>query len=98
MVAIIDEAKNRQVIAFGSAAGEHDFSGPASHQRSHRFPRMLHRRPRLLPVMMDGRRIAEALGKVRSHSLQDLREHRGSSVIVEINPPHTYILRCIAWS
>ena len=54
MLSGLGEAKNRQVVAFGAAAGEDDLRGAASQQRGYRFARTLHRRPRLLSMMMDG--------------------------------------------
>ncbi len=83
-----DEAENCQIVAFGAAAGEDDFRGTASQQSGYRLARPLHRRPRLLSMMMDGRRVPEALPEVGLHGLKDLGQHRGGGVIVEIDAAH----------
>ena len=48
----------------------------------------LHRSPRLLPMMMDGRGIAEVLPKIWPHGLEHLGQNRGGGVIVEIDAVH----------
>ena len=90
------QSRNRQIVAFGATAGEDDFRRPAPEQRRHRFPRTLHRCPRLLPMMMDGRRVAKVLREVRPHGLKNLRQHWRGRVIVEIDSAHgtpAFILR-----
>ena len=82
------KAENCQVVAFGAAAGEDDLGGAASQQRRYRLPRTLDRRPRLLSVMMDGRRVAEVLPEVGLHRLKDLGQDRRGGVIVEIDAAH----------
>ena len=88
MLSGVDKAENCQVVAFGAAAGKHDFRGAASQQSRHRLARALHRRPRLLSVMMDGRRVAKMLPEVSLHGLKDLGQDGGGGVIVEINAMH----------
>ncbi len=82
------EAENCQIVAFGAAAGEDDLRGPASQQSGYRLARPLHCRPRLLSVMMDGRRVPETLPEVGLHGLKDLGQDRGGGVIVEVNAAH----------
>ncbi len=55
----------------------------------HRFARILDRGARFLPVMVDGRGVAEVLPKIRAHGLEHLGQDRGSGVIVEVNATHT---------
>jgi len=88
MVARRNQPGNRQVVAFGPAAGEDDLRGAALQELRHRFPRILHRGPRLLPMMMNGRGIAKPLGEVRSHGLKHFGQYRSCGVIVEINAAH----------
>ena len=57
-------------------------------KRRNRFARALDRRPRLLPMMMDGRGVAEVLAEVRPHGLENLGQNRRGGVVVEINPAH----------
>ena len=78
----------RQIVGFRTAAGKHDLRGAAAQQRGHRFARALDRGPRLLPVMVDGGRVAEVLAEVRPHGLQNLGEHRSGRVVVEIDSAH----------
>ena len=82
------QARDGEVIALGAAAGEDDFRGPAPEQRRHRFACALDCRPRLLPVMVDGRRVAEVLREVRPHGLENLGQHWGGGVVVEIDSAH----------
>ena len=85
------EAKNCQVVAFSAAAGEDDLRGAASQQRGDRFARPLDRRPRLLSMVMNGRRVPEVLPEVGLHGLKDLGQDGGGGVIVEIDAAHGYM-------
>ena len=73
MIACARDAENRKIVGFRTAAGEHHFGRPAPQQRSNRVARTLHRRPRLLPVVVDGRGIAKVVAEVRAHGLENLR-------------------------
>src|ERR1700676_1691509 len=88
MVARARQAEYSEIVAFGAAAGKHDFRGAAAQQCGHGFTRTLDRRPRLLSMMVDGGRVAEMLAKVRPHGLQNLGEHRCGRVVVEIDASH----------
>ena len=82
------DAKYCQVVGLRAAAGKDDFRRAASQQRGHGLPRALHRRSRLLAMMMDGRRIPEALSEVGLHGLKDCRQHGRGGVIVEVDAAH----------
>src|SRR5258707_8832240 len=84
----LNQSRNGQVVAFGSTAGEHNFRSSATEQPSHRVSRPFYRSPRLLPMMVDGRWVAEGLPEVGPHGRKHLRQHRSASVVVEINPTH----------
>ena len=82
MIARLGESEDRKVVAFGATAGEDNFRRPATQQFGDRLACPLHGRPRLLSMMVDGRSVAEVLGKVGTHCLQDLGKHGRSRVIV----------------
>ena len=84
------ETENCQIVGFGAAAGEDDLGSAASQQSGDRLSCAFHRRPRLLSMMMDGRRVAEVLPEVALHGLKDRGQHRGGGVIVEIDAAHGY--------
>ena len=66
------QSENRQVIAFGPARGENDFRCPAAEQRCNTLSCLLHRRARLLPLLMDRGGVSEPLQEVRTHGLKHL--------------------------
>ena len=88
VVARPHHSKNCKIVAFRTAAGKYDLRGAAAQQCGHGFARALNRGPRLLPMMMDGGRVAEMLAKVRPHGIHHFGEHRSSRVVVEIDPSH----------
>src|SRR5882762_2080988 len=88
VISCLNQTRNRQVVAFGSTAGEHNFRSPATEQSSHRVSRPFHCGPRLLPMLVDGRCVAEGLPEVGPHGLNYVRQHRSAGVVVEINPTH----------
>src|SRR5713101_870790 len=90
MLSRLRDAKYCQVVGLRASAGKDDFRGAASQQRGHGLPRALHGRSRLLSMMMDGRRIPEALHEVGLHSLKDRGQHRCGGVIVEVDAAHGY--------
>src|SRR5208337_4248541 len=69
-----------------AAAGKHNLGGSAGQQFGHGFAGAFDGGARLLSMMVDGGRVAEALAKVRPHGLEDLGEHWGSRVVVKIGP------------
>src|ERR1051326_3656163 len=46
----------------------------------------------MLPVLVDGRRIAEPLQVERLHGLEHFRQYRRGRIVVEVNPAHESIL------
>jgi hypothetical protein len=52
---------------------------------------MLHGGPRLLALLVDGRRVPEFFQEIRLHSFQNFRKQRRRRIIVEINPVHNSI-------
>ena len=91
----LSESEDCQIVAFGAAAGENDLRRTASQQSGHRFARMLDRRPRLLSMMMDGRRVPEVLPEVGLHGLKDRGQHGGGGVVVEIDAAHGYYVSAL---
>ena len=89
MVAGRNHAENGQVVGLRPATGKHNFRSATPHQLRHRFARALDRRARLLPMMVDGRRIPEMLGKIRLHGRPDFGQQRRRRVVIEVNPSHT---------
>ena len=67
------------------------FGSAASEKLRHRFAGMLDRGAGLLSMMVDGRRVAEVLGEVRAHGLEDFGKHRRGGVIVEVDAAHTAV-------
>ena len=84
-------SENGKVVRLCPAAREHDLRSAAAEQRGHRLARPLYRRPRLLPMMMNGGCVAEVLREVRPHGLQNLRQRRSRCVIVKVNPAHEIV-------
>src|SRR5579862_70757 len=93
VIAGLNHAEDCQVVSFRPAAGKHDFCWLTSEKSGYRFASAFHRRACLLPVMMNGRSIPEALGKVRLHGLEHFGQHGGGCVVIEINSPHASIVR-----
>src|SRR6476646_7632361 len=91
VIARADEAKNRQVIALSTAAGEDDFGGTRADQRSHGVARALDCGPGMLAMMMDGRRVAELFEKKWPGRVQNFGQHGRGGVVIEIDPAHIHI-------
>src|SRR5271169_5689462 len=87
----LGKSKDRQVSGFSAAAGEDNLRGAASQQRCHRLARALNRRPCLLSMMVDGRRVAEVLPEISLHGLKDRGQHGRGGVVVEIDAAHGYL-------
>jgi hypothetical protein len=49
-------------------------------------------------VVVDGRGVAELIGKIGPHRLPHLRQERSGGVVIEINAPHAHILRPARWA
>ncbi len=88
VVAAADETKNAQVIRLSPTAGKDHLRGTRVQQRSHRGPRLLYRRPRVLPVMVDGGCIAELLHVERPHRVKHFRQDGSGGVVVEVDSLH----------
>src|SRR5215475_2722209 len=82
------DSENREVIRFRSATCKDNLRWTAAHQLCHRRTCCLDGSPRLLPMVMNGRGIPKMLAEVRPHGLKNLRKHRGSRAVVEVNAPH----------
>ena len=82
------QTEDGEVISFSAAAGEYDFRSAAAQKFRNRFTRPLHGGPRLLPMMMDGRRVPKMLAEVGPHGLKNFGENGGAGVIVEIDALH----------
>src|ERR1017187_4603399 len=88
VIARLHQAKQRQVDALGAAAGEDDLRRTAVQQLRNLLARMLHRRARLLSLLMNGRCIAELLEEVGTHGLKHFGKKRSGGVVVEVDPMH----------
>src|ERR1039458_5182483 len=89
VIARLHQAKQRQVVALGAAAGEDDLRRAAVQQLRNLLARVLHRRARLLSLLMNGRRVAELLKEVGTHGLKHFRKKRSSGVVIEVDPLHS---------
>src|ERR1051326_1363394 len=96
MIPGTDQTENRKIVSFGTSAREDHLGGAASQQRGHGLASALDGGPRLLSMMMDGRRVSKVLRVVRTHGVQHRKQHWCGGIIVEVNPPHTSILRVLA--
>ena len=90
VVAGAGKSKDCQVVALSATAGKDDLGGTASHERRHRLAGTLNGCARVLSMMVDRGRVAEALSEVRTHDVEDLGKDGGGGVIVEINPAHRF--------
>ncbi len=88
----IHDPKYCQIIGFRPSAREDDLRRTATQQGRDRLARPFHRRPRLLPVVVNGRGIAKMLAEIRPHGFQHLGQHGGGRVIVEIDALHHLLL------
>jgi 23S rRNA (cytosine1962-C5)-methyltransferase len=86
-------AKNRQIIALGPAAGENHFARLRAKNRRHPIARGVQRRPRLLPHVMNARRISVKTIQIRQHGGAHLRVQRRCRVVIEVNRPHAVSMR-----
>src|ERR1039458_7137616 len=85
VIARLHQAKQRQVVALGAAAGEDDLRRTAVQQLRNLLARMLHRRARLLSLLMNGRCVSELLEEVGTHGLKDFGKKRSGGVVVEVD-------------
>ena len=79
-------ALDGEVVGFGGAAGENDFLRGGADQIRNLLARFVHRllgHPAELVIAAGG--VAEILGEIGQHRVEDPRVHRRRRVIVEIN-------------
>jgi len=88
VVAGAGKSEDREVVAFGATAGKDDLRRSAPYKRRHRLARTLNGGTRVLSMMVDRGRVAEALTEVGTHSVKNLGEDGRGRVIVEVNPTH----------
>ena len=81
-------AADGEVVGLRPAGGEDDLVRARADEFGHLAPRAVNGRPRLLPVEVDARRVAELLGQVRQHRLDDPAVNRGRRTVVEIDAAH----------
>ncbi len=91
MIARLHQSKQSQIVALGTAAGEDNLRWPAVQQLRNLLARMLHRRARLLALLMNGRRVAKLLEEVGAHRLKHFGKKWSCSVIVEVDPMHFWL-------
>ena len=91
MIARLHQAKQRQVVALGAAAGEDDLRRTAVQQLGNLLARVLHGGARLLSLLMNGRRVAELLEEVGAHGLKHFGKKRSGGVVVEVDPMHFWL-------
>src|SRR5262249_19736234 len=98
VVSSTNQTENRKIVALSASACEYDLCRAATEKFCDRLACALDRRPVLLPVVVNRRRVPEMLTVVRSHGIQNLRKHRRGGVIVEVTPPHIeYFTRFSLW-
>ena len=88
VVAGLDDAKKRKVVAFRTPTGEDDFGSAAVQQLRHLLASVFHSGSRLLALLVNRGRIAELLHEVRPHGVEDFRQQRAGSVVVEVYAVH----------
>src|ERR1019366_2797505 len=91
VIARLQQAKQRQVVALGAAAGEDDLRRTAVQQLRNLLARVLHSGARLLSLLMNGRGVAELLEEVGTHGLKHFRKKRSGGVVVEVDPMHFWL-------
>ena len=90
VVAGAGESEDSQVVAFGATAGKHDLGRTTSYKRRQRLAGSLNGCTRVLSMMVDGGRVAEALTEVGTHRVENLGEDRRGGVIVEVDSAHRF--------
>jgi hypothetical protein len=73
------------IVPLGAAARENDLGGLGANQRSHLASRVVHGSLRLLPVVMNTRRIAEKILEGAHHRLRRRRAHWRGGVVIQID-------------
>ena len=82
----LGRAANRQIIAFGSAAGEDDFPRRRADARGNPLPRIIDRPLRGVAETVRGTAgIAKDLGKIRQHRFDHAGIDSRGGVIVEVD-------------
>jgi hypothetical protein len=84
-------AENRQIIGFGSAADEGDFTYIASEQCRDFAARTLQHPLGRLTVLVDTGSVTEVCLEARNQRRHDLRRHGCCGVVVKIVPIHREI-------
>ncbi len=97
VIARLHHPQQRQVVAFGAAAGEDDLRRTAVQQIGNLLAGALDRCPRLLPLLVNRRGVAKLLEEVRTHRLKHLGQKRSGSVVVEVNPSHGLSILAFHW-
>src|ERR1039457_987331 len=87
VIARLHQAKQRQIVALGAAAGEDDLRRTAVQQLGNLLARVLHGGARLLSLLMNGRRVAKLLEEVGTHGLK----HFGDRKSTRLNSSHLVI-------
>src|SRR5438874_1067186 len=86
-------AENSQVCAFGSAAGEDDFTRFAAHYFCRAVAGVVQNGARLPPHVVNAGRIAKDRTEVRHHRLAHFGIERRSGIVIEINCAHGALYR-----
>src|SRR5688572_29086918 len=81
-------AENREVVAFGPAAGKDDLARLAGPNPRDAVPRIVEQRASLSAHVVKAGWIPVNFAKIRQHRIADLRRERRRSVVVEINRAH----------
>ena len=78
------DAENREIVGFGAAAGENDLGRLRAEQCGDRFARAVHGGARALPGGVNRAGVAEILGEIRQHGVEDGVVHGRRGVVIEI--------------
>jgi hypothetical protein len=79
------DAADRQIVAFGGAAGEHDFVGVGANRSRDGFAGDIDGVACLMSKSVNAMWVAKLLGEVRQHGLDDARVDACRGVVVHVN-------------
>ncbi len=85
----LGDASNRDVVALGSAAREHNFRRICAKKRGHLGPGLVERGLGPLAEVVNARRVAELLPEDGAHAVDGRRGRRRRGVMVEVDAGHS---------
>lgn len=82
------DTEDREIAAFGAAAGEDHLTGLATQEMGRPIPKEIQLTPGFATDVMDAGRIAKGLLEKRQHGQPHLGVERSGGVVVQIDRPH----------